>query len=95
MERSAPICRPLFFFLLIQLGWCLIDTPALAQSSDEERIRELALEGHLWFDLQRTGRLEEAITAQGRDYDPRIELFAIPQNQIDLTKGVLTQNPGY
>lgn len=61
----------------------------------DERIREMVLEGHLWFDMQRTGRIQEMVEAQGRSYSPRIELFAIPQNEIDLTKGVLTQNPGY
>ena len=79
-------------------GFSLQEVRSQAEFHDiilEERMRELAIEGHLWFDLQRTGRLEQVITEQGRNYDPRIELFAIPQNQIDLTKGQLTQNPGY
>lgn len=59
-----------------------------------ERQLELALEGKAWFDWLRTGRLEEMITMQDRNYDPRIELFPIPQSEIDLN-GELEQNPGY
>lgn len=59
-----------------------------------ERQLELALEGKAWFDWLRTGRLEEMITMQGRDYQPRIELFPIPQIEIDLNEQ-LEQNPGY
>ncbi len=61
----------------------------------DERVRELAEEGHIWFDWLRTGRMEAEVKKQKRRYDPRNYLFPIPQSQIDITEGVLTQNPGY
>lgn len=60
-----------------------------------ERQLELALEGHAWFDWQRTRRLEQMITLQDRAYHPRIELFPIPRDEIDLSRGLIEQNPGY
>jgi starch-binding outer membrane protein, SusD/RagB family len=60
-----------------------------------ERQLELAMEGQAWFDWLRTGRLEEMITMQGRNYQPRIELFPIPRTEIDLSRGIMEQNPGY
>ena len=66
-----------------------------------ERVLELGIEGHLWFDMVRTGRLESLLEEQDlannyqREYNPRIKLFPLPQTEIDISKGVLTQNPGY
>ena len=73
--------------------------PGLSQSAFRdavifERHLELALEQHRWFDLKRTGRLEEVLTATGRPWDPRYLLFPIGQNELD-TSDALEQNPGY
>lgn len=54
-----------------------------------ERRRELAFEGHRWFDLVRTGR---AVAVLGIPVTQTI--YPIPQNEIDVAPG-LTQNPGY
>ena len=58
---------------------------------------ELALEnGDRFFDLVRQGRAAEVLRAQGKNFTPgKNELYAIPQNQIELSGGKLTQNPGY
>jgi hypothetical protein len=72
---------------------------------------EFAMEGHRHFDLVRWGIAAETINAyydQDRDFrylfggtTPAVftagknEYFPIPQTQIDLQKGVLTQNPNY
>lgn len=54
---------------------------------DERRV-ELAYEGHRWFDLIRTKRLTTVITkAKDKNY-----LFPIPNTEILLSKGKLTQN---
>ncbi|RQO70468.1 RagB/SusD family nutrient uptake outer membrane protein [Pedobacter sp. KBW06] len=57
-----------------------------------ERRMELATEGHRFFDLVRTKKAAAALTgfAVGRS-----EYLPIPQEEIDLTKGGITQNPGY
>jgi hypothetical protein len=60
-----------------------------------ERHLELSWEQHRWFDLKRTGRLKEALTAVGKNWDDRYLLFPIPQSEIDVSNGVIKQNPGY
>ncbi|MEO5996888.1 MAG: RagB/SusD family nutrient uptake outer membrane protein [Chitinophagaceae bacterium] len=64
-----------------------------------ERRREFCFEGHRWFDLVRTGRLQAAVNAEtsfGRA--PTIQafhsLFPIPQREIDANSS-LVQNSGY
>ena len=59
-----------------------------------ERHLELATEQHRWFDLKRTGRLQEVMEATGRNWDARYELFPIHQDEIDAS-AELQQNPGY
>ncbi len=58
-----------------------------------ERRVELGLEGIRYFDLIRQGRGTEVLGAAG--YQDFQRLFPIPQQQIDLSNGVLVQNPGY
>jgi len=42
------------------------------------------------------GRAVQAFTAHGKTYvKGKNEVFPIPQTQIQLSGGVLTQNPGY
>lgn len=62
-----------------------------------ERRVELALEnGDRFFDLVRQGRAAEVLQAQGKQFQAgKNELMPIPQQQIILSGGTLTQNPGY
>lgn len=62
-----------------------------------ERRVELALEnGDRFFDLVRQGRAGEVLRAQGKQFKDGVnEVMPIPQQQISLSEGVLTQNPGY
>jgi hypothetical protein len=72
----------------------------------EQRL-ETALEGHRFFELVRQGRAAEVLndyvaveqTRQpelaGATFQPFAERFPIPQNAIDLSQGVLQQNPGF
>ncbi len=57
---------------------------------NENRV-EFALEPHRWFDLVRTGRAQAVLGIT----DATKFLFPIPVNEVTLSKGVLTQNPGY
>ena len=59
-----------------------------------ERRVELALEGHRFFDLVRTGRAQAVLGPLG--YQEGIHnLLPIPQIEITLSNGVYSQNPGY
>ena len=62
-----------------------------------ERRVELAMEYDRFFDLVRWGESQNALAAAGKTNfsASRDNLLPIPQPQIDLSKGVLTQNPGY
>lgn len=63
----------------------------------QERRVELALEnGDRYFDLVRQGRAAEVLQAQGKQFKAGVnEVLPIPQQQITLSGGTLTQNPGY
>lgn len=60
-----------------------------------ERRFELPFEGHRWFDLVRTGRLESTMQAKGAvNVKPFHVLFPVPQDEIALNPQ-LEQNTGY
>jgi hypothetical protein len=64
----------------------------------EQRV-ELAIEGRRRNTLLRTGRfktrMEASKGAKGCTVEPNELLLPIPQAEIELSNGVLTQNPGY
>jgi len=69
---------------------------ALRQIIWHERRVELALEQQRWFDLQRQGRAASVMQAVGKDFVAgKHELLPLPQTEIDVSGGVLVQNPGY
>jgi len=65
---------------------------------DERRV-ELAFENHRLFDLVRMGSamnvLSEFATNNGYAFSGTKLLLPIPQREIGISNGVLTQNPGY
>ncbi|WP_422005214.1 RagB/SusD family nutrient uptake outer membrane protein [Roseivirga pacifica] len=73
-----------------------LDQSALRDVILEERRLELAAEGHRWFDLVRTNRLEQVVEAAKPDVnvEPRHYLFPIPQRERDFNPN-LEQNDGY
>lgn len=74
-----------------------------------ERRLELGMEGHRIFDLRRWGVTESVLNAyvqneartisnfgtKANAYMSNMDLMPIPINAIDLSGGVLTQNPGF
>ena len=62
----------------------------------QERRVEFGMEQMRWFDLVRTGRAATVMQALGKNFvEGKHELFPIPQGDIDLSLGMLSQNPGY
>mgnify|MGYP001794711261 CR=1 FL=1 len=59
----------------------------------EERRHELALEGHRFWDLVRTGKAPEILGPLGFQSNKH-EKLPIPQIERDITEGRLEQNPG-
>lgn len=66
--------------------------PATLDNIYEERRKELATEGHRWFDLVRTGRAATVLAFKGFKAGTN-ELLPIPLNELNNTR--LVQNPGY
>lgn len=69
------------------------DQAALRQAIWHERRVELAMEFDRYFDVIRQGRGEEVFGPLG--WEPHNEVWPIPNTEINLSSGVLEQNPGY
>ncbi len=63
---------------------------------EKERVYELSFEGHRWYDLKRTGRLQTVMTAFSPNWDQKFQLWPIPQSEIQRNSALAgNQNPGY
>jgi hypothetical protein len=73
------------------------DQALLREAIRRERRVELAMEHDRFFDIVRWGIAQDVLTAAGKTAftNTRDVLLPIPQPQIDLSAGVLKQNPGY
>ena len=76
------------------------DYEGFKQAILEEYRHEFVMEGHRWFDLTRMCTPEEfvkIVKAAKPDSTPQTYhvRFPIPQREIDLSQGTLTQNEGY
>lgn len=62
-----------------------------------ERGKEFLLEDKRWFDMLRYNRVEALLVASGFEYDPRVLLWPVPQEEIDNNEAITQddQNPGY
>lgn len=73
-----------------------LNQTALINAIRDERRVELASEMKRFYDLVRWGIAGEVIRADGKSFvDGKHELFPIPQSEIDVSQGTLSQNPGY
>lgn len=70
------------------------DKTALRNAIWNERHVELAMEFDRYFDVIRQGRGAAVFGNRGFKAGKN-EVWPVPQNEIDLSAGVLTQNPGY
>lgn len=63
---------------------------------EKERVYELSFEGHRWYDLKRTGRIQTVMTAFSPNWNEKYQLWPIPQSEIQRNKALAgAQNPGY
>ncbi|HET9487778.1 MAG TPA: RagB/SusD family nutrient uptake outer membrane protein, partial [Chryseosolibacter sp.] len=69
------------------------DQEQLRQAIWHERRVELAMEFDRYFDVIRQGRGAEVFGPLG--WEPHNEVWPIPQSELNLSAGVLEQNPGY
>lgn len=72
----------------------ITDKNSLRDIIINERRHELALEGHRFWDLVRTGKAATVLGPLGF-VTGKHELFPIPQNEIDISQGTLVQNPNW
>ncbi|HMQ47891.1 MAG TPA: RagB/SusD family nutrient uptake outer membrane protein [Saprospiraceae bacterium] len=70
------------------------DKNQLRESILAERTFELAFEGLRFWDLVRTDRAKTVLGTLGFT-ENKNELFPIPQSEIDISEGRITQNQGY
>ena len=70
------------------------DKNALRDKILTERRLELAMEGHRFWDLVRTGKAAAILGTLGYE-SGKNELLPIPQTEIDISQGSLVQNPNW
>ena len=70
------------------------DQTALRTAIYKERQVEMAMESDRYFDVVRQGRGAEVFGVKGWKANKN-EVWPVPQTEIDLSGGLLTQNPGY
>lgn len=74
-----------------------VTTNAQAELRDRilfERRSEFAMEGHRFYDLVRTGRAAAVLGTYGFQTGKH-ERFPIPQTEVDISQGAISQNPGW
>lgn len=61
---------------------------------EKERVYELSFEGHRWYDLVRTSRVQAVMSAFSSNWNQKYELWPVPITEIQRN-AALTQNSGY
>ncbi len=74
-----------------------VGTPAaMLTLIEQERLYELAYEGHRWYDLVRTGRAQPVLSAFSPNWSSTYEVWPIPLSETQRNPSLRNaQNPGY
>ena len=101
-QTSSGAAIESYMAVRTRAGFDASSRPAALTASDllVERRVELAFENHRFHDLVRFGVADAILGAHAAengftDYDARKLLLPIPSREINLSRGILTQNPGY
>lgn len=100
-DTSVSAARTSFNAVRLRANMPTIDAPVAITKQDllDERRVELAFENHRLFDLIRFNEAQNVLsafsTATGGNYNASDLLLPIPQREINLSNGLLSQNPGY
>jgi hypothetical protein len=69
---------------------------AMLRLVEQERLYELAYEGHRWYDLVRTGRAQPVLSAFSPNWESTYEVWPIPLGETQRNPALKNnQNPGY
>jgi len=96
LNENGDITQALYYLNLVRNRAGLADYNSIAKDDIraaiwKERRSEFAMEGQRYFDLVRTGQAAQVLGVYGF-VSGKHELFPIPQSEIDLAEGTLTQN---
>ncbi len=98
-STAVPAALNSFQLVRNRAGLTTTVTNITKQELLDERRVELAFENHRLFDLIRFNEAQNVLSAfsaaNGYNYNATDLLLPIPQREINLSNGVLTQNPGY
>ena len=101
-KNSTSVQAALDSFELVRLRAGLLgddDGTITKQELLDERRVELAFENHRLFDLIRLGAAQDVLSAfsaaNGYSFNSTDILLPIPQREINLSRGMMQQNPGY
>jgi len=102
-QTSSSDAIDSFMEVKVRAGYdAVADRPSSLSSSAllAERRVELAFENQRFFDLLRFGVADQVLSAHSADngytdYNARKLLLPIPAREINLSDGIMTQNPGY
>jgi hypothetical protein len=92
VRGNGDAARAKFLLDAVRARVGLASVPATLDNIYNERMLELATEGHRWFDLVRTGRAASVLAFKGF-VAGKNEILPIPLEELNNTK--LVQNPGY
>lgn len=101
-QTNASTAIDSYMEVKVRAGFDAVTDRPATLTKDElllERRVELAFENHRLFDLIRFGKAQEILSvfsdAIGGSFTSTDLLLPIPQSEIGLSNGALTQNPGY
>jgi hypothetical protein len=61
----------------------------------ERRFELFTEQGHRFFDLKRTGKIDTVLGLVKPNYKPTNKILPLPENELLLNPNLLPQNPGY